>query len=124
VNEQREWGWLINDQLAPDPRIHPTSYMWWRRGATDEHFLGIEGVSEENQQLLEVVRGLSRLGSFTNEELCLTVARIYFGEGRWVPTGEPATPTWWVTPGIVPCGAPGCCPLSATGLRPPATTAE
>lgn len=86
MNEQREWGWLINDQLAPAPHLDPTSYMWWRRGATDEHFLAIEGVSKENQQLLEVVRGLSRLGMFTNEELCQTMMQIYFGEGRWVPT--------------------------------------
>jgi hypothetical protein len=129
VLEDREFGWLIKGLQVPDPNdttFTGTAYTWWQRGATDEHYLEIEGLDPEVIELLEVVKALGRarpdMAAFA---LAGEIARIYGWEIRDAAADEvPATPTPGETPKTAQHGDFGCCASSETESTPPVTTAE
>lgn len=85
MNERREWGWVVNGNAVPqmgDSQYPLSAYVWWRRGATDEHFIEREGYSEENLALRNTLDALVRTRKtpgWTNEELVRKLTEI------WIP---------------------------------------
>lgn len=85
MNERKEWGWVCNGEEAPVPRDYGfgwSPYLWWRRGATDEHFIEREGYSEENLALRNALDALVQIrgtANWTNEQLVRMLAEI------WIP---------------------------------------
>lgn len=120
---------MIKGLKVPDPNDpgYPNAYTWWQRGATDEHYLEIEGLDPEAIELLDVVRALGRARpDMTAYTLAGEIARIIYGwEIRDAAANEgPATPTPGETPKTAQHGDFGCCASSGTESVPPATTAE